>query len=408
MQDPAGEAWDRWTSTLGELSSDLGADRFPSDDRGRAEGIRHLARQAQFALRGELEHSDVRHPRLHRYELPWSQWGAPNPDNVYHRCAIDPAGTYLLSGRVEGVHETLVSLVEGDMHLDENSVFGEVALSDLAIHDGRLELLIAPAGVARDSDANHLATEPEARMLLIRQYLWDWSNEPVASFTIERLDDTGDPEPPGGAEVAAALDRASRWLRRSVSYWADYVAASRELLEHNTFTAPRTPPGGAPSIAYGGGCWELSEDEALLVEHEVPSAHYWNWSIHQLHWFDSGPWDQRAMSRNGHQCHVDPDGIVRLVIAHTDPGAPNWLDTNGRPIGMAVYRYVGADTTPVPRAAGRPPGPAARPPARRPPDHHSDAATQRAERAPPSSAATLELTPRCPGHRPLRPTGWIA
>src|SRR5512141_2339354 len=116
MGDPAGEAWARWTVTLDALSRRLTGDDFPSDDRGRAEGIRHLARQAGLALQGELEHADSVHPRLHRYERPWSQWGAPNPDNVYERCAIDPRATYVLRGRVDGVHEALFSLVEGDMH----------------------------------------------------------------------------------------------------------------------------------------------------------------------------------------------------------------------------------------------------------------------------------------------------
>ena len=100
MTDVAGEAWGRWTSSLSALARRLTEDDFPTDDRGRAEGIRHLARQAELALQGELEHSDPRHPRLHRYELPWSQWGAPNPDNVYLRTAIDPAATYVLRGDV--------------------------------------------------------------------------------------------------------------------------------------------------------------------------------------------------------------------------------------------------------------------------------------------------------------------
>jgi hypothetical protein len=56
------------------------------------------------------------------------------------------------------------------------------------------------------------------------------------------------------------------------------------------------------------------------------------------------------MSCNGHQAHVDDDGRVRIVIAHADPGVPNWLDTEVRPMGMAVYRYVGAETKPVPTA----------------------------------------------------------
>jgi hypothetical protein len=56
------------------------------------------------------------------------------------------------------------------------------------------------------------------------------------------------------------------------------------------------------------------------------------------------------MSCNGHQAHVDDDGKVRIVVAHTDPGTANWLDTEDRPLGMAVYRYVGARTKPVPAA----------------------------------------------------------
>jgi hypothetical protein len=344
----AGAAWTTWTASLDALARRLLDDGFPTDDHGRAAGLRHLARQAALALQGELEHSDPLHPRLHRYELPWSQWGAPNPDNVYARCVIDPSATYRLRGNVTDVHEALFSLVEGDMHLDEMGVFSEVALRDLDVgSDGRFELTIGP----ERAGGNHLASADGARLLLIRQYVYDWVNEPVVSFTIERLDTLGIPAPsPTGVEVAAAIDRATRWVERSIDYWAAYVAASRDLLDHNTFTPPNTPPGGAPSIAYGGGCWDLASEEALVIEHEVPDAHYWNWSIHHLHWFDSGAWDQRATSCNGHQAVVDDDGKVRVVVAHADPGTPNWLDTEGQPMGMAVYRYVGASTKPQPTA----------------------------------------------------------
>ncbi len=348
MSDPVGDAWARWTTTLGALSIRLTENGWPIDGRGRAEGVRHLARQAGLALTGELEHSDAAYPRLHRYELPWSQWGAPNPDNVYERCAIDPSAEYVLRGRATGIHEALFSLVEGDMHLGENGVFSEVALTDLDIGaDGVFELHIGP----QPRGANALRSEPDARLLLIRQYLYDWAIEPIGGFTIERTDTVGRPPPPPLPEsVADAIDRATRWVEQSIDYWAAYVSASRDLLDHNTITPPNTPPGGAPSIAYGGGCFELGADEALVIEHDEPDARYWNWSIHHLHWFDSGAWDQRLTSCNGRQAHIDRDGKVRLIVAGRDPGVPNWLDTEDQPIGMAVYRYVGARTKPQPTA----------------------------------------------------------
>ena len=349
MSDPstddaaAGDAWRELLGMLGDLPSRMGDLGFPSEGAAGEESLRHLARQLGFALRDQLEHSDVTAPTLHRYELPWSQWGAPNPDNVYLRCAIDPTATYELRGDATDVHEALFSLLEGDMHLGENGVHDEVALSNLQTEpDGSVTIRIGPI----PREGNHLTSQPGTRLLLIRQYLWDWEREPVAPFTI-RLVESGI-----GVrnDLATDLRKATTWVERSIVHWSEYAAASRDLMEHNAVTRPNTPPGGAPSIAYGGACWDLAEGEVLLLDHDLPDARYWNWSVHQLHRFDSGPWHHRPMSCNGNQAHVDPDGRVRLVVSDVDPGVPNWLDTEGEALGLIVYRYVGAQTRPQPVA----------------------------------------------------------
>ena len=36
----------------------------------------------------------------------------------------------------------------------------------------------------------------------------------------------------------------------------------------------------------------------------------------------------------------EPDGSFRMIIAHRDPGVPNWLDTEGRPFGMVFWRFM--------------------------------------------------------------------
>ena len=338
-----GGAWADLLGELGNLPSKMAELGFPVDGSAGEESIRHLARQLGFALLDQLEHSDVSAPTLQRYELPWSQWGAPNPDNVYLRCAIDPTATYELRGDMTGVHETLFSLLEGDMHLGENGVHDEIALSDLQTEpDGKVSITIGP----RRGDGNRLVSQPGSRLLLIRQYLWDWNRDPVAPFTIRQVEaGTADPD-----DVATGLRKASTWIERSIVHWSEYAAASRDLMAHNTVTPPNTPPGGAPSIAYGGACWDLADGEVLVLEHDRPDAHYWNWSVHHLHRFDSGRWNDRLESCNGNQAHIDTDDRVRTVVSHVDPGVPNWLDTQGEPLGLIVYRYVGARTRPRPTA----------------------------------------------------------
>ena len=45
---------------------------------------------------------------------------------------------------------------------------------------------------------------------------------------------------------------------------------------------------------------------------------------------------------------VDDDGMLRVVIAHDDPGVANWLDTAGHSAGPVILRCVRTESAPVP------------------------------------------------------------
>ena len=73
---------------------------------------------------------------------------------------------------------------------------------------------------------------------------------------------------------------------------------------------------------------------------------------------------------------VDDDGLLRVVIAHHDPGVANWLDTAGHSEGPIILRCVRTETAPVPTtsvvpfaevAAALPPGTGASPSTSAPP-----------------------------------------
>ena len=58
-------------------------------------------------------------------------------------------------------------------------------------------------------------------------------------------------------------------------------------------------------------------------------------------------------------CHEAPravwvaggdDGRVRVVVAHEDPGLPNWLETAGHDRGTMCWRWIHAQSHPQPIA----------------------------------------------------------
>jgi len=344
----SGQAWRDYCDRLKAVGERILGDGFPTSARDRAEGFRHLTRLISYASSMEIEAGDPLHPAFVRYETPHSQWGGPNPDNLYLRANIDPAQTYRVWADVRGMRQAIFSLNEGDMQLQQLGVFSECTLADLEVRDdGVLELWISPDEQSR----NWMRSHPKGRLLTIRVYQSDWDADAGPVFHIERVGAEGVPRPPiEPADVARGLERAARWGEASAVFWNQYTRAGWQRATPNHVAAARATPGGADNILYGSCFFELTRDRALILACEVPDADYWSFTLHTLAWLESGAFADRQTSLSGHQAHVDADARVRVVLAHEDPGVPNWIDIEGRERGLLVYRWVWSRNNPVPEA----------------------------------------------------------
>ena len=173
-------------------------------------------------------------------------------------------------------------------------------------------------------------------------------------------DHDGIPATPGGTSSAPAAAPPPRPSDATVAAGIRRVAALvRELTVDRPPTGqsqPRSwisrvpnefPPPGKPGdlglaafdAAYAMAPFLIGPDEALVIRARWPQCRYANvclWNRH-LQTFD---YASRSISLNRAQTVADADGRFTAVIAHTDPGTPNWLDTEGRPFGIVYWRFM--------------------------------------------------------------------
>ncbi|MEH6593709.1 MAG: DUF1214 domain-containing protein, partial [Halioglobus sp.] len=96
----------------------------------------------------------------------------------------------------------------------------------------------------------------------------------------------------------------------------------------------------------GGIPFDLAPDKAMVIEVTPPTAAYWSFQTYTHAWFDAGNYADRTTSINMEQVHTSPDGKVWLVLAHEDPGVPNWLDTEARREAIITHRWMKAEGEP--------------------------------------------------------------
>lgn len=347
----SGQSWDEFCDTLKAAGASLSFPGAPQDPFNQAEGYRYLTRLARAGLMAFLEHADPRVPVLHRVVHETVKMGADNPDNYYQTACISGEYAY----RITGTRNTVTYLGFGTQigHYGRGGGLppsGYLDASQLELDAaGRFEIIVSCAPQPK----NWLPMDPQTGCLIVRQTFLDRVAEVPAELYIERICAVGELPSPSrvtpkavdeGLKSASTLVAGASLL---FAKWArDFQAHSNTLPLFDA--AVSTAAGGDPNIAYYHSHWALASDEALVIEVTPPVCEHWNFQLNN-YWMESLDYAHYRIHTNKHLARYEPDGSVRIVVAHRDPGLPNWIETTGHQSGTMCFRWLRAEAHPQPR-----------------------------------------------------------
>ncbi len=343
--------WDNFCDTLKSSGDLIFRDTTPSADIDRAKGLRLLARNISLGLQFQLDNADPDFPEIIHYFDPIRKQGGDNTDAYYSGAPINGTNTYRITGKRGTAKYFAITVLE-----DGNTPWGGGVTSNLinddviVDEDGNFELIVSPDPDPGGS-GNWIQTTPGAWRLTFREFFADWENEEPMRAFIERLNDVGEEPLTNIDDIGKGLADTASWVKDSTLYWADMLdkwkVQPNKFLSYGQLEDNKIDftPGGAPLISY----WQLPQDEAIVVRVTPPQAEYWAVEFGN-YWWETMDYRRRLTNTNCHYAELEDDGELILVIAHNDPGHPNWLDPSGHEEGYVTVRWIGADHYPVPEA----------------------------------------------------------
>jgi hypothetical protein len=342
-------SWAAFCDRLKAAGNPIFAPDAPSDPLSRAEGVRYLTRLVRAAFETFVEFADPAAPTLRRTVHETVKMGADNPDNWYENAPVHGDFEYRLAGPRGSVPYLSFATQHG--HYGQGAGMppaGFVEAKDLAVgSDGRLEIILSK----HPRPGNWLKLPDGYGTLIVRQTFLDRTRETRAELTLERIDGGAPASPLSAQGVERGLQSAASLVTACAMIFANWANGFRK----HANALPRFDPqlsrmfGGDPNIAYYHSYWELAEDQALVIEALPPDCDYWNFQLNNF-WMESLDYQRHAVCLNKAQAKLRPDGSVRIVVAHTNPGVDNWVDTAGHRFGTMCLRWVRAKTEPVPAA----------------------------------------------------------
>jgi hypothetical protein len=332
------EIEDRWLSAEWNITR-------PQDVADGYRAMMHLL-NAGLDLVGE---SDPERPAFNRMVSPFRKFQGDNPDAIYFSTLIRDDRAYRIRGNIAGAAYTSIST---ERYSDKGHYPTGVplAVSDKELkvaRDGSYEMILSPT----QRPGNWFKLEPGVGSVTTRHYFEQEKSvaaDPlkVIPLSIEPLDPISPRPAPTDASIAAGIRLVASWMRgftleqppmmkRVVPSWVSTVP--------NTFKPPALPDGtigfANRDAHYAMAPYLLKPDEALVMEGRFPDCRFanvmlWNRFLQTYDYLD------HRVSLNRTQTKQGADGSFRIVVAASDPGVPNWLDTEARPVGLIYWRFI--------------------------------------------------------------------
>ncbi len=271
-----------------------------------------------------------------------------NPDAKYHTTPVSAEREYRIRGNLAGATYTSFTVERGTADGNNSTGVG-ATLNDSefeASADGSYELIAS----AKPPKKNGLALAPDAGSITVRHYY-----EREKSIQLDRLHhipitietlEVPEPAPsPSDASIAAGIRRVANFLRGTIvpPMVGDQVPSFVSVVP-NQFPPPKIEKANqeigfaAVDNVYSMAPFLVKPGEALVIRGRYPKCRFanvvlWNRFLQTL------DYRGRRVSLNRKQTQLEPDGSFKIVIAHEDPGVPNWLHTEGRMLGTCFWRF---------------------------------------------------------------------
>jgi hypothetical protein len=336
----------------------LNEDRF-TDPLDAVEAYRYVGELLSGASELFFE-ADPDQPRFASIVSPARKFQGDNPDAIYHWARVRGDRSYRITGTIDKECYTSFTVharaADGAM---AGALLGDMNDRQFAVRaDGSYELVLSPT----EQPGNWMRLDPAAHSVVVRSYFQlpvSAQNDPAVHvrIAIEAIPVAGGAaaSPPLSDDVfAERLREGVAFLRQATMGQALPSAPSRAPFASNepnvlptpfSFRDSGLPVPGAADITYALTRWQLEPDEALVMTGTFPKCAFANVMLWNRH-MQTLEYRHRRSSLNMRQVVLEPDGSYRIVIAHRDPGAPNWLDCEGHRGGTVFWRFLLPETAP--------------------------------------------------------------
>jgi hypothetical protein len=343
QQDPYAREWQMMSEKIAELGPWLMSQPgvLKDDPQVVSDGYRYLCTLLYAGFYNHMLNADVDRPKFISNWDDLAGWMSNSRDGIYRCANIDPNGTYRVVCKPQGGLPVTANFQS--MNSFWKTQAGGKTLATKNIYDYKADKdgsYVVILSKNQPAAGNFFPLVDSTTAFLVREFIADDETQKRFALSIERIDkpQTVPAESDSQEKLAEKINYSVDMVKNAARVYLDMTRLMRQTMNGIAVVEDRAKYAGSLENKYYSGSWDLGPDEALVLELKPVNAKYWSITATNF-------WNQALSATdipgeiNNYGAVTDPDGKIRILITHKDPGYVNWISTGGLKVGNINIRF---------------------------------------------------------------------